>query len=158
FAVSHESEHRYLLGLTDSDASVQASSLWVYHALVDAWSRWAVDSNCGAEHPESRVLYLGASDDGDKVECRVLVQRSIVDPDRYMDGNSGDMGSFPCSLRWLPFTGGNPGLSKHFQEVAAIWENGAPSTSVGFSLVGTHGADTVTAAEQANRSTRVLVP
>ena len=158
FAVSHESEHRYLLGLTDSDASVQASSLWVYHALVDAWSRWAVDANCGAEHPESRVLYMGTIDDGDNVECRVLVQRSIVDPARYMDGNSGDMGNYPCSLRWLPFTGGNPGLSKHFQEVAAIWENGAPSTSVGFSIVGTHGADTVTAAAQANRSTRVLVP
>jgi hypothetical protein len=59
FAVSYETERKYILFVPTIAGDVTATQAYVYNTFTNTWTRWVLTKNCGVVDPRNDKLYLG---------------------------------------------------------------------------------------------------
>lgn len=67
FAVSYESDRKYILGTITTSADTAATQLFVYNTFTNTWTRWVRTFTTGYVNPEDNKLYFGTEDVSDAV-------------------------------------------------------------------------------------------
>jgi|GEM_PF-964785 len=62
FAVSYESERKYILFTITEETDTFPTQAYVYNTFTNTWVRWVLEKTCGGVNPLDDKLYLGDSD------------------------------------------------------------------------------------------------
>ena len=80
FAVGYETDHRYILGVPDSEGDTFCTQEYCLNYFTDAWVRWTRQCSVGFIHPTEDRLYLGNGDNERVVfERKAGTFRDLVD-------------------------------------------------------------------------------
>lgn len=61
FAVSYESDRKYILFTPSLSTDTACSIAWVYNSFTNSWTTWDLAKTCGLVNPTDNKLYLGGS-------------------------------------------------------------------------------------------------
>ncbi len=61
FAVSYESERKYILFVLSVTGDTVPTQAYVYNTFTNTWTRWPLSKTCGGVNPANDKLYLGAA-------------------------------------------------------------------------------------------------
>jgi hypothetical protein len=123
FAVSYESDRRWLAWMPSNSSDTYATQAQVYNRTAslaggqDVWTRWPVNATCGFVHPIENKLYLGTSSGAVWVERK---DRALSD---YQDPSAAAISS---TVEWLPNVDDS---SKFWYEGALDFKSARFSTS-----------------------------
>lgn len=70
WAVSYESDRKYILNVPANSAATYTTQAYVYNHATEAWTRWLISKSCGLARPSDDMLYVG-----DALLNRVSVER-----------------------------------------------------------------------------------
>lgn len=59
FAISYETERKYILFVPTISGDTTATQAFVYNTFTNTWTRWTLAKTCGVIDPENDLLYLG---------------------------------------------------------------------------------------------------
>lgn len=62
FAVSYESDRKYVLGTISNAGDTTATQIFVWNTFTSSWTRWDIRAGAGIVNPSDDKLYLGKSD------------------------------------------------------------------------------------------------
>jgi len=62
FAVSYESDRKYLYCLADATTDTHSTLQYVYNWITQSWTSWDLDITAGVVNPNDNLLYLAGSD------------------------------------------------------------------------------------------------
>ncbi len=80
WAVSYESDRKYILNVPALSTSTYTSQAFVYNHATEAWTKWDMSRKCGYVRPSEDMLYLG-----DAVLNRVSVERKTFTYSDHVD-------------------------------------------------------------------------
>lgn len=107
FAVAYESARKFALWLPDSADDTNATQAYVFHLDTGTWTRWTKSGYFGLVHPTEDLLYLSRGTTISKE------RKSRSNTDYQDEGGAAITGD----IQWAPFSAGDPGTMKQFQEV-----------------------------------------
>jgi hypothetical protein len=87
WAVSYQSDRKYIMGIISTAGDVTPTQIYIYNVFTNAWTTWALSKNCGVINPADNKLYLGDALSGD-----VNIERKNFNYTDYVDN------SFPVTL------------------------------------------------------------
>jgi hypothetical protein len=80
FAVSYESERKYILFVLSVTGDTTPTQAYVYNTFTNTWTRWPLSKTCGGVNPANDKLYLG-----DASTAYVNVERKAFKYTDYVD-------------------------------------------------------------------------
>lgn len=84
FAISYESERKYILFCVASDTQSFPTQAYVYNSFTNAWSRWSYVATCGLVNKDDDKLYLGGKLES-YADAWVHKERKSFTTDDYVD-------------------------------------------------------------------------
>lgn len=79
FAVSYESDRKYILFTVSSVGDSTATQAFVYNSLTDTWTRWTLSRNAGLVNPRDNKLYFSGPLDYIYQERKTLTRNDYAD-------------------------------------------------------------------------------
>lgn len=100
FAVSYESERKYILFVLSVNGDTSPTQAYVYNTFTNSWTRWPLSKTCGGVNPATDKLYLG-----DYATSYVNVERKTFRFTDYVDyGFSSTLSAVTGSGKVLTLT------------------------------------------------------
>lgn len=59
FAVSYESDRKYILGVITNDVDTSPTQMYIYNTFTKAWTKWLLSKTCGIVNPDDDRLIFG---------------------------------------------------------------------------------------------------
>ena len=84
FAVSYESDRKYILGMQGVGTDTTCPQQYTYNYITQAWTRWTRSMNCGMVNIRDDKLYYGGPDDP-TFGAYVFVERKTYSNSDYAD-------------------------------------------------------------------------
>lgn len=145
FAVSYESERKYILFVPSTEADTYPTQAFVYNTFTNAWTRWPLSKKCGVVNSDDDKLYLGNADSKYVVQER----KSYSFRDYIDEGDDYTLSSYTGTT--LTISGGVSGIevgdlvyqSSSVNSPIVSVDSGAGTVTVNDTLTWTVGTVTI---------------
>jgi len=112
FALTYESERKYILFTPTCPSDTCATQAFVYNIFTKAWTRWKLTAHCGLIHPLENKIYLGNP-------WAVLAERKSGTESDYFDE---ELRPVQGRIEWAPQYAGSPFQLKQWAECSVSFQ------------------------------------
>ena len=88
FAISYESDRKYILFMPNSTNQEFPTIAYVYNSFVNSWTRWLLDATCGIVKSSDDKIYFGGKSAG-YTQGYIYKERKTYSQNDYIDDSWG---------------------------------------------------------------------